>query len=93
VFGRESGESASARSTYDDVDDYNGWNQSPPRYRDGTIIPDRTNWRHRVTITRVVPTNLTQTSATDQGAKRVQVIIEYDGQVIAEQFAVRTDAD
>ena len=77
VFGRESGESPTPRSAFDDVDDYDGWNASPPQYRDGTTIPDRTNWRQRVVITRVVPTNPTQTSGTDQGAKRIRVTIEY----------------
>jgi len=90
-FGRESGESATLRSTFDDVDDYHNWNQSPPRYRDGTVMPDRARWRHRVTVQRVLPTNPMQTSGTDQGAKRICVVIEYDGQVLAEQYALRTN--
>ncbi len=93
AFGRESGEAASPRSGFDDVDDYNGWNQSPPQYLDGTAIPDRTNWRHRVTISRVLPSNPAQTSATESGAKRIQVIIEHNGEVMVERFAVRTDSE
>jgi type II secretory pathway pseudopilin PulG len=93
VFGHESGESSTVRSAFDDVDDYDGWNASPPQYRDGTVIPDRTNWRQRVAVTYVVPTNPTQTSATDQGAKRIRVSIEYQGVTVADQYAVRTDTD
>jgi type II secretory pathway pseudopilin PulG len=93
AFGRETGEAASPRSGFDDVDDYNGWNQSPPRYRDGTAIPDRTAWRHRVIVSRVVPSNPTQTSATESGAKRIQVIIEHKGEVMVERIAVRTDSE
>jgi type II secretory pathway pseudopilin PulG len=93
IFGRESGEAASPRSGFDDVDDYNGWNQSPPRYRDGTVIPDRTSWRHRVTVSRVLPTNPAQTSATESGAKRIQVFIEFNGEVMVERIAVRTDSE
>ena len=93
TFGTESGESSSLRSAFDDVDDYNSWNASPPQYRDGTTIPDRANWRQRVTVTYVVPTSLTQTSNTDQGAKRIRVQIEYQNDVLAEQYAVRTDTD
>ena len=49
AFGPDSGESSwHRRSVFDDVDDYNGWNESPPQYRDGTTIPDRDDWRHRV---------------------------------------------
>src|SRR5215211_4841495 len=83
VFGHESGESTSVRSAFDDVDDYHGWNASPPQYRDGTVIPDRTNWRQRVTVTYVTPTNPTTTSATDQGVKRTRVTIEYQNVVLA----------
>jgi MSHA pilin protein MshD len=93
TFGRETGESATVRSTYDDVDDYNGWNQSPPRYRDGTVMPNRTRWRHRVVVTRVSPSDPTQAVFTEQGAKLIWVIIEYDNVAIEEQYAVRTDSD
>jgi prepilin-type N-terminal cleavage/methylation domain-containing protein len=92
-FGPDTGEGSGPRSAFDDVDDYNGWNQSPPQYRDGTTMPDRTDWRHSVTVTRVVPTDLTQTSGTDQGAKRIRVTIEYRNKVVAELVAVRTDAE
>ncbi len=93
VFGHESGESTSVRSAFDDVDDYDGWNASPPQYRDGTVIPDRTNWRQRVTVTYVTPSNPTQTSSSDAGAKRIHVTIEYQGVTLADQYAVRTDTD
>jgi prepilin-type N-terminal cleavage/methylation domain-containing protein len=93
VFGHESGESTSVRSAFDDVDDYDGWSASPPQYRDGTVIPDRTNWRQRVTVTYVLPTDPTTTSATDQGVKRIHVQIDYQGTVLADQYAVRTDTD
>jgi hypothetical protein len=44
-------------------------------------------------VTYVTPTNLTTTSATDQGAKRIRVQIEYQGTVLADQYSVRTDTD
>jgi prepilin-type N-terminal cleavage/methylation domain-containing protein len=93
TFGHESGESSSPRSAFDDVDDYNGWTASPPQYRDGTDILNRTNWRQRVAVTLVSPTNLTQTSSTDQGVKRIRVTIEYNGKVLADQTAIRSNTD
>ncbi len=93
VFGHESNESTSVRSAFDDVDDYDGWNALPPQYRDGTVIPDRTDWRQRVSVVYVSPIDPTQTSSTDQGAKRIHVTIEYQGVVLADQYAVRTDTD
>lgn len=93
VFGTEPGEAA-PRTNFDDVDDFNGWNQKPPKAADGTTIADRTGYRQRVTIERVVPANPTQTTAgTDQGAKRIRVVIECDDVVLAEQYALVTDTD
>ena len=93
LFGRESGESASPRSAFDDLDDFNTWNVSPPQYRDGTTIPNRTNWRQRVEITRVTPSNPTLISGSEQGAKRIRVIIEFQNQVLADQSSIRTNTD
>jgi len=93
VFGHEGGESTTLRSAFDDVDDYNSWTASPPQYRDGTTIPNRTNWRQRVAVTWVTPSNPAQTSGTDQGAKRVRVTIEYKNQVLADRSAIRTNTD
>ncbi len=93
VFGRESGESASPRSAFDDVDDYDAWTASPPQDRDGTAIPNRTGWRQSVQITYVSPSNPTLASVTDQGAKQIRVTIEYQGQVLADESALRTDTD
>ena len=93
VFGRETGESASPRSAFDDIDDFGGWTASPPQYRDGTTIPDRTNWRQTVAITRVTPSNPATTSGVDLGAKRIRVTIEFKNQVLADESAIRTDTD
>ena len=93
VFGHESGESSAPRSAFDDVDDFDSWNASPPQYRDGTAIPNRTDWRQKVQVTWIVPSNPTQTSATDQGAKRIRVTIEYLDQVLADESAIRTNTD
>ncbi len=93
TFGRESGEASSPRSAFDDVDDYNGWNVSPPQYRDGTAIPNRTGWRQHVAVTLVSPTNPTQVVGADQGVKRIRVYIDYQGQILADQSALRTNTD
>ena len=95
VFGPEGVESAGPRSAFDDVDDYHGWNQLPPKYRDGTTIPDRADWRQRVQVIYVQPLNPTLGTIgnTDQGAKCIKVTIEHLGRVLAEQNAIRTNID
>jgi prepilin-type N-terminal cleavage/methylation domain-containing protein len=92
-IGPDGAESAGPRAAFNDVDDYDGWNQSPPQNRDGTTMPDRGDWRHRVQVSRVVPSDPTQTSGSEQGAKLIRVTIEYRGEVLAEQLAVRTNTD
>jgi MSHA pilin protein MshD len=93
VFGLEPGEVA-PRVNFDDVDDFNGWNQLPPKDPDGTTKPDRAKYRRRVTVERVVPANPTQvTAGTDQGVKRIRVTVEYNGVVLADEYAVVTDTD
>jgi len=92
-FGPESSEGAGPRTAFDDVDDFHNWNQTPPQASDGTVLADRDNWRRRVTVTYVEPDDPTQstTGNVDAGAKRIQVIVEYDNAVLVEQVAVRTD--
>lgn len=93
TFGLEPGE-APPRVNFDDVDDFNGWNQLPPKAADGTIIPDRANFRQRVTVDRVMPATPTQTTpGTDLGVKRIRVTIECNGIVLAEHAAIVTNTD
>jgi hypothetical protein len=40
-----------------------------------------------------LPSDPTQSSGSEQGAKLIRVIIEYRGQILAEQVAVRTNTD
>jgi len=67
AFGLESGE-GSPRLNFDDVDDYDQWNESPPQYPDGTPLdganntPDFRGFRRKVVVENV--------SDTDYGAIR-----------------------
>jgi hypothetical protein len=90
VFGRETGELATVRSAYDDVDDYQGWSASPPTARDGTVLTNSTGWKRTVTVERVVATDPAQTSATETGAKRITVMALYNGVPQATLVAVKT---
>jgi type II secretory pathway pseudopilin PulG len=92
-IGPDGAESSGPRSTFDDIDDYDGWDKSPPQYRDGTAMPDRDDWRHRVEVTRVTPNDPSQTAGSEQGAKRIRVTVEYRDQVLAELVAVRTNVE
>lgn len=92
-FGLEPGEAA-PRANFDDVDDFNGWSQMPPTAADGTTIPDRADFRQRITVDRVLPADPTQTTpGTDLGVKRIRVTIECEGVVLADHTAIVTNTE
>ena len=90
LFGPESGETS--RSLYNDVDDYNGYSDSPLQNKDGTLLPNLTGWQRKVTVQWVSPTNVTQTSATESGAKLVTVTVLHNSIARATRVGVRTNA-
>jgi type II secretory pathway pseudopilin PulG len=89
VFGRESGELQTSRAAYDDVDDYNGWSESPPVAKDGTALPNSANWRRTVTVEWVDPLNPGQASSTETGAKRITVVATFKNVPQATVVAVK----
>lgn len=92
TFGREPSESGGARVDYDDVDDYHGWDSSPPEYKDGTAMTGLTGWRRTVTVEYVDPNDLTHTVAGDQGIKRITLTVSRNDLVLGSLTAVRTAA-
>ena len=92
AFGAEAGETGGSRADFDDVDDYHGWEASPPQQKDGTVIPDRTGWRRLVTVEHTDPALLTKLDVSDRGTKRITVTVEKNGVSVASLVAVRTRA-
>ncbi len=92
LFGRESGEGASSRRNWDDVDDYHGWSSSPPQDKDGTAIPDLTGWTRRVSVEWVNPAMLTQVAGGSTGVKRITVSVMRGNVPMASLVAIRTEA-
>jgi len=91
-FGPESGESSTSKANYDDVDDYQGWSESPPQFADGTAMPDLTGWRRSVAVDWIDPSDLSQTKLWDTGAKRITVTVRHNDIVVATRIAIRTQA-
>jgi len=88
-FGREAGETGGDRSTWDDVDDYDGWSKSPPKNKDGSDIPDLADWGRKVTVV-FVDSGLVNTTTSDIGHKRIKVTVTHKGRVVAELWGLRT---
>lgn len=91
TFGRESGESGSERSNWDDVDDYEGWLSTPPENAAGVALSNGEGWQREVQVEWVDPANLASISVSDQGLKRITVTVYLDGQVIARKAGLRSD--
>lgn len=94
IFGIESGETSvdGSRTAFDDVDDYHNWTESPPQRKTGEIYTDRTGWRRTVRVQYVASTNLTVTAGSDQGFKRITVIVALNNEVKATVIAIRSGA-
>lgn len=72
-LGLESGESGAVRTSWDDVDDYNGLSLNSIVDRDGNAVPGTTGWRASMSVTYVV-INAPQTVSTAATTlKRVQL--------------------
>ena len=54
-FGREPAESAINRADFDDVDDYDGWEASPPQKKDGSTEPDCHGYTRAVIVQSTNP--------------------------------------
>jgi hypothetical protein len=82
VFGPEANEEAEGnRSLFDDVDDYDGWQASPPQDKDGNPLANRTGWRRQVTVEHVDIDDLENAvlPSDSRGVKRITVEVYQDG--------------
>jgi hypothetical protein len=91
AFGLESPESTTVRIDWDDVDDYHLWSASPPQDRSGTPLSNLTGWQREVSVEWVDPSNPATTVVSDQGVKRITVTVRRDGNILAQETALRTD--
>ena len=75
LFGREAGEPATPRTAWDDVDDYDGLSESPPKTKDGVALPGATGWTWAVTVKFALAAAPGTDSLTETGLKRMTVTV------------------
>jgi type II secretory pathway pseudopilin PulG len=90
LFGPEAAENTGNRSLFDDVDDYNGWTESPLKTRDNATIANTSGWTRNVVVAWVDPAAPSTTVGSDQGVKRVTITVQSSGQSLARLSALRT---
>jgi hypothetical protein len=94
VLGPDPSNFETSRATFNDVDDYTGWSESPPQNVDGTpIAADLAAWGRSVKVDWVDPAHLTgAASASETGAKRITVTVSCNGTTVTTMTAIRTNA-
>jgi len=89
VLGRDAGETG--RATYDDVDDYEGWEGSILTRKDGTPLAGYDGWKRRVKVTYVTPGNPNSgTGSTVTSLKRIVVTVITPSDVKYELVGLRS---
>jgi len=89
TLGIDAAEIAGNKSTFDDVDDFDYWNESPPKTPDGTGIANMTKWSRSVRVYRSLTNSPESTSATETGLKRIEVTVSYSDKVVCTLKALR----
>lgn len=90
AFGTETGEGTGDRKDFDDVDDYQGWSNSPPDDKDGGKLNDFDDWTRAVSVDLVQLNDPTQTSLSDEGVKRITVTVTDPGGATTTLVAYRS---
>ena len=73
LFGTDVGENAGDRTTFDDVDDYDGWTEMPPTEMNGSVIPGYSGWTRAVQVQPVLLSNPSMVSGSRTGLVRISV--------------------
>lgn len=92
VFGLEAGKSNANRSQFTDVDDYNGWSESPLQDRSGNALSGTTGWKRTVTVSWADPATWASTAQTNTGLKLITVTVSRQGATLATVKAYRSIA-
>src|SRR5215218_10495906 len=91
ALGPDVGEAdTKSRAAFDDVDDYEGLDESPPRARDGSALQATGEWRRTVSVVYVRPDDPDAVVLDDQGVKRVTVTVTGPGGAATTLAALRS---
>ncbi len=92
LLGVEVGDVTATPATYDDMDDFDGYQESPPTDASWQAIPVASRWKLTVTVAYVDPSASYAVVATDKGVKKVTVTASSGGKPYATLWTIRTRA-
>lgn len=89
TLGPDSGEIAADKATFDDVDDFDNWSESPPKAPGGAVIAGMAHWTRSVRVYRALASVPDSNSGSESGLKRIEVTISYSGKLVYRISALR----
>lgn len=92
TIGLDAGENASDKTAFDDVDDFNGFSETPCGGLDGKTIDGTDGWERAVVVAWVPVSATTTATTTDTGLKRFWVTVKHNGRVVTRLSALRGKA-
>lgn len=90
ILGIELGDIVGNKTTFDDVDDFHNWSESPPTTSAGVAIAGLTGWERTVTVEWVTLADPSVVQGTESGLKRITVVARKNGVELARRSALRT---
>jgi MSHA pilin protein MshD len=85
----DSGENQNNRSTLDDIDDFNGYNEGPIKNTNGTAVAELAAWSRTVAVQWVRSADYTDVSGSETDVKRIIVTVKRSGRSILSATAIR----
>jgi type II secretory pathway pseudopilin PulG len=92
-IGLDGGESASDRTTFDDVDDFHGYAESPLKTRSGAVIPNTAGWSRAAYVFWTDPNQPDEFAGSDEGMKVVSVLVTTPSGLTVGAAALRARVD
>jgi len=78
-----------SRALWEDVDDYEGWEATPPQTKQGDTLKGLAGWTRAVNVAWIDPQDPTETRTFETGVKRVTVTVHRGNMELASLVAVR----
>lgn len=91
ILGLELDDLLGDKTSYDDVDDFDGWSESPPQDTTGTPLAGFTGWSRSVQVRWVLASDPATTSNTETGVKCITVTVRKGAAALAQRSALRTN--
>lgn len=89
TLGRDAGEVATDKTTFDDTDDYDGWSESPPRDSQGKTLAGMSDWTRKVAVGWSDMGPLAPDHSGNTGMKSVTVSVYYKSKLMCELQSLR----